>query len=538
METRQKLRLILACALYAVVSVLEIGTAYFSAKIIECAEMGNGAHMWRMVLVTCVLVVLTYLGIVAATAARLAFVANGTVRMRDEIMGSLFRRPLRSFRGENDAYYLSLLGADVDIYGLEKLNLIPYLFGSAASILSAAVMLWSLNPWLFAIGVLLSVLPLATSKLFTNATQKRKKAVSQTAQEYTGVLKEGIEGYTAIRMGAGQQSFLERFHAVSARRQRAYSASALANTMSMQTLYIMAGLLNIACLGVGGYLALQGQLTIAMLYAASSYSTSLSNSFSNITEYVVTIRSTQKVTEKLFQERDTSLPQGGDLPQDVPPIIEYENVSFAFGERQLYKDFHYHFAPGGCYAVVGESGSGKSTLMKLLLRYYDDYTGVIRLAGHDIREISEDVIYEMVGVVDQSPFLFNASLYENITLFGSAPAKDSEEYRQLLRSLNLTGLAQRVGDAPLGDFGDNISGGERQRINIARAVRKHPKVMVFDEPATGLDPENVALIERFIFGRTDMTRIVITHNWDETYLRGFDGVIPIGRKDSTPEFLR
>ena len=80
----------------------------------------------------------------------------------------------------------------------------------------------------------------------------------------------------------------------------------------------------------------------------------------------------------------------------------------------------------------------------------------------------------------------------------------------------------------MGDFGDNISGGERQRINIARASRSHPAILSFDEPTTGLDPENVALIDQFIFDRKDITRIVITHNWAESYLSRFDQVVKIG----------
>lgn len=101
-----------------------------------------------------------------------------------------------------------------------------------------------------------------------------------------------------------------------------------------------------------------------------------------------------------------------------------------------------------------------------------------------------------------------------------------------MHQLNLTTVAQRVGDAPLGDFGDNISGGERQRINIARALRRHPKILIFDEPTTGLDPENVAMIDEFIFNLQGVTRIVISHNWAEEYLGRFDDVVKIGNRNS------
>ena len=185
--------------------------------------------------------------------------------------------------------------------------------------------------------------------------------------------------------------------------------------------------------------------------------------------------------------------------------------------------------------MVGESGSGKSTLVKLLLKYYDDYQGTISLAGQDIRQLSEREVYKLVGVVDQSPYLFNASLYENITLFSGQPGQGSEEYQALVQKLNLTALAERVGDVPLGDFGDKISGGERQRINIARALRLDPKILVFDEPTTGLDPENVEMINEFIFDLQGVTRIVVSHNWSEDYLGRFDGVIRIGSGKSSEQ---
>lgn len=172
--------------------------------------------------------------------------------------------------------------------------------------------------------------------------------------------------------------------------------------------------------------------------------------------------------------------------------------------------------------------------MKLFLKYYDTYSGVIRLNGRDIRELSEEDIYQQAVVIDQSPWLFNASLYENITMCSGKPDKDTEEYRELLAAMNLTALAERVGDNPLGDFGDKISGGERQRISLARALRNRVKLIIFDEPTTGLDPENVQLINDFIFSQKGITRIVISHDWSEDYWKRFDKVIRIGEREPVP----
>ena len=528
MTKRSKLLLVLACTMYALFSVLETLCVYFLAKIMECAERGDLQAMGRTVALTLGLWALTYLLTAAGTIVRLAFLSDSILSLRSDIIQSILRRPLQSFRGQNDGYYINLLSADVDLYSQDRLNLIPFAFACVSAVVSAAAMLFMLNRWLFLAGVALSLLPVATSNLFTNATRKRKTQMSQATESYMNVLREGIEGYEAIRMGGGQEPFTERFRAASARKQRAYSASAAANQISFTVLCSMSSLLNIACMGIGGYLAVQGQLSASMLFAACSYFTGLSNGFTNMLEYVINIRSTKNLAEKLTAERTVPASQGSAAVHDDAPLVAYDNVSFSFGERQLYRDLSCEFRPGGCYAVVGESGSGKSTLTKLLLKYYDGYTGAITLGGQDIRTLPEDELYRTIGTVSQTPFLFNASLYDNITFFSRTPAQDSEAYRQLLSDLNLTALAQRVGDASLGDFGDNISGGERQRICIARTIRNHPPILIFDEPTTGLDPENVALIEEFIFRHRSATRIVISHNWDPAYLDRFDGVVRIG----------
>jgi len=140
--------------------------------------------------------------------------------------------------------------------------------------------------------------------------------------------------------------------------------------------------------------------------------------------------------------------------------------------------------------------------------------------------VPESDIYGIIGVVNQSPFLMNDTLENNVTMFDG----DNADIAPLLAELSLTALAERVGDTPLGDFGDNISGGERQRISIARTLRKKPRIIIFDEPTTGLDPENTLLINDYIFSLKGITRIVISHDWDDDYLARFDDIIRLSRE--------
>ena len=517
----------LACFLYAAQPVLFVWIAYVNGHLIDCVTTADMDGLLRSALLSAGLTVVSYGMDAAMMSSRLAVIADGEMGLKTGIVGSLLRRPLQKFREEPDAYWLNLLTTDVELFR-QYLRYIPLLFTSAASILAASWMLLRMHPLLLLTAVIAAAIPLAVMKPFTKLGTKCANAYSKAAEGYTGVLKETIEGCEIIRAAGAESAFLDRCAAAGRSRQRAWSKNELVGNMTFQTLLSVASLASVACTVLGGWLTVRGVMTVGMLVAAQTYFVNISNYFSNLTGYIVEIRASKKIREKLRGQMDVPCPGDSGLPLAPRPEVVYDNVSFALGGRQLYSGLSARFAPGGCYAVVGESGSGKSTLIKLLLKYYDGYQGTISLAGQDIRRLSEREVYKLVGVVDQTPYLFNASLYENITLFSGRPGQDMEEYRALIQKLHLTALAARVGDAPLGDFGDKISGGERQRINIARALRREPKILVFDEPTTGLDPENVQMINEFIFALQGVTRIVVSHDWSEEYLGRFDGVIMIG----------
>lgn len=534
LTSKGKRLMVLACFLYAAQSVLLAVVTYVNGRVIDRVIAADWDGLLRTALLSAGLVLVSYGMDAAMRSSRLAMIADGEVGLKTGIMRNLLHRPLQTFRAEPDAYYLNLLTTDVEMFQT-YLQYIPLFFTSAAAILSASWMLLRMHPLLLLAAIISAAIPLVVMKPFTTLGTKCTNAYSKSAEGYANVLKENIEGCEIIRAGAAEEAFQQRYAAVSRDRQRAWSKKSFVGNMTFQTLLTVASLSSTACTILGGWLTIRGVMTVGMLTAAQMYFINISNYFSNLTDYIVEIRASKKIREKLQGQMDLPCSADSNLPLSAQPEVAYEAVSFAFGDRQLYSGLTQRFAPGGCYVVVGESGSGKSTLLKLLLKYYDGYQGTISLGGQDIRQLSEKEVYELVSVVDQNPYIFNASLYENITLFGGQPGQDSEEYRALLKKLNLTALAQRVGDVPLGDFGDSISGGERQRINIARALRRNPKILIFDEPTTGLDPENITMINEFIFNLQGVTRIVVSHNWSEDYLGRFDDVIRIGSRKSTAQ---
>ena len=506
-----------------------------SAQILEEAQVGNAQGMLHYALLALLLYIALVLQSLLSGWLNNRFLAAQVVSLRDAMLSCILHRPARRVRRESDAYYLNLFNTDVETWRNDYLFNVVTICTEVMWVLSTAWALLRMNPWLCAAALVTAVVPFLFQKIFTQWVTRAKNRFSKASENYDGVLKETLEGYEAIHADNHPQAAQDRFHAANLGREKARAYSNMVSRVDSTYFGFVTNVSTVVCFLLGGYLVLRGRLSAPLMIAAEYFFSNIAAAVGLVQTYIIEMRGTKDIRAKLEREMSEPAETGSAVCDpsalcgaSTPAALAYEEVSFSFGERQLYENFSCSFAPGGCYAIVGESGSGKSTLTKLLLKYFEGYTGKITLAGQDIKDLSEEEIYKVVGVVSQSPFLFNVPLYENITMFTSDPPQGSAEYEKLLADLNLTDLARRVGDSPLGDFGDNISGGERQRINIARALRSHPAILIFDEPTTGLDPENVALIDQFIFDRKDVTRIVITHNWAESYLSRFDQVVRIG----------
>ena len=181
------------------------------------------------------------------------------------------------------------------------------------------------------------------------------------------------------------------------------------------------------------------------------------------------------------------------------------------------------FEAGKAYAIVGASGSGKSTLLHLLTTPGEACEGQILLDGTPLQEISSDALYEAVSVIEQNVFVFNASIRDNITMFRSFPpaALAQANHRAHLEQL----LAERGEDYLCGENGSGLSGGEKQRISIARSLLKHASVLLADEATAALDAQTAHQVTDDILSLSGVTRIVVTHTLEQAALRRYDGIL-------------
>ncbi|MFW2405812.1 MAG: ABCB family ABC transporter ATP-binding protein/permease, partial [Gammaproteobacteria bacterium] len=222
--------------------------------------------------------------------------------------------------------------------------------------------------------------------------------------------------------------------------------------------------------------------------------------------------------ERLFALLDVA-PKIVDAP-DAQPLrlaesrVTFQDVSFGYrSDRPILKDVSFTIEPGQKIAIVGASGAGKSTIVKLLFRFYDVTGGSISLDGQEIRSVTQDSLRQQIGIVPQDTVLFNDTIFENIR-YGRPDASD-KEVNDAIRLAHLNDFIESLpdgGDTQVGERGLKLSGGEKQRVAIARTILKRPPIMVFDEATSSLDSRSEqAILAALREIAEEHTSLVIAH---------------------------
>ena len=267
----------------------------------------------------------------------------------------------------------------------------------------------------------------------------------------------------------------------------------------------------------GGYQIIEGTMTIGTMVAFMAYQTRLLSPIQNLMGLTSSLASARVSLGRIFELMDTPpevLEQKDALRlTSVRAAIRLENVSIRYDRHPVLRDVSLEIQGGSFCAVLGPSGVGKSTLADLLVRYLDPDQGRVLIDGTDIRKISLEDLRREVVLVDQSPFLFNASIAENIG-YGFPGATQ----RMIEEAAGAAGLSEFIARLPegyqtlTGERGLAVSVGERQRIALARALLRRPSVLILDEPTAALDADTESLVASNLRGALGGgTLIVITH---------------------------
>ncbi|MDO5725003.1 MAG: ABC transporter ATP-binding protein [Tissierellia bacterium] len=280
-----------------------------------------------------------------------------------------------------------------------------------------------------------------------------------------------------------------------------------------------------AAIAIGVFFIFKGEMTVPLLFAGIQIIGNIMNPIASLFQRYAWIVSTKPIMDK-HSKLVSSTSKEYKIGENIDGIkdINIQNLNFSFGERKIINDLSFCFEKGKKYVILGESGSGKSTFLKLLMGYFEDYSGKILYSNKDLKNINYSSLYNQISVLHQNLFLFEDTLENNIKLYKPV---DNFLYDKAIDMANLRQVKERLkkNDSLIRDNGTNLSGGEKQRIAIARCLVNQTELLFIDEATANLDPENSRIFYNIITKLPNTTCIAITHERDRDILNCFDEIL-------------
>ena len=526
---KANLKYLILSILFALLSTVSF---YFitrnMGKVVDAAGAGNFEIIKESSLYALLFIVLWVFTSYLMLNSSNNFSNNVALSLNRDYCRAVFLMPTAIYDKKSNDYYINLMNEDLNILRRDYFLTLSHFASYVIQAIVFLVGLFLISPYFCALSLVFSLLPFFISKFVTKKLQKLQMEVSQSNEEKFGGIKEIVFGSHTIKQSGNEETFINRYLKVLGKNLSTIKESNIKMNIFNQSMRGVGLLSQLVILSLGALLILKGTVTTGDLIMSMFFITSVSDAVGNAIEMYNNIKSTKGVGDKFLNmlKNNEELPKGRALALEAGKVkdgVSVNNFSFAFGDRDIFKNFSYELADGGSYAVIGESGSGKSTFARLLTKELDGYKGEVTVYGQDLNDISEKSLFESVAVVPQEAMIFKDSLFNNITMYDSSIKEDSDEYKEIIKKLNLEGLAKKEKEGTLDVL--QASGGEKERISIARAMIRKPKILILDEPTTGLDPDNAREVKKVITNLDGVLRLVITHDYDEEYLKKFDGVI-------------
>lgn len=268
----------------------------------------------------------------------------------------------------------------------------------------------------------------------------------------------------------------------------------------------------------------KGLITAGEIGAIIQLSNYIIDPVTTIPANVISIKSVEmemKRIDKMIAKKNTNSKEREKFKLDNQ--ISIKDLSFKYGDNEVLKGISLDLEKGKKYAIVGESGSGKSTIANILLRRLDYENGSVKFDDTELKCIDEDDFYSNISLVSQNVFLFNDTLKNNVCLYNDYSQSDFERSIEKSKLNSVIEDLEEKENTVLGEYGTSLSGGEKQRVSISRALIKNSSFVIMDEATSSLDIKTARAIENTLLS-LNQTVLVITHRIDESILKKYDKI--------------
>ena len=395
---------------------------------------------------------------------------------------------------------------------------LPDLLSNILIVILVAIMIFLINPILAAISLIPIPLILFVTMKFSGKVHALFKRNQEVLAEVNGKVQDNISGIREIQSFGREK---EEYMSMKEYCKRYSFVNVRANFVAsifFPTIEFLTSVGSVLVMGIGGTLALKDVLSVSDVVGFFMYLSLFYSPIAALSRIIEDMQNAfaggHRVLSILDMESEIKDSENAEDIGRANGEMEFDHVSFYYNENEpVLKDISFKIDAGKMVAFVGATGVGKSTIVSLMERFYDPVSGSVRLDGKDIRDITVKSLRENISMVLQDVFLFNGSIYDNIS-YGN-PSANREDIIKAAETARVSDFVCKMPDGYdtiIGERGVRLSGGQKQRIAIARAVLKNSPILILDEATSAVDNETEALIQQAIDELSkNRTVIVIAH---------------------------
>ena len=427
---------------------------------------------------------------------------NVTYNLRKSISAKIHKMPLKYFESKTTGEVLSRITNDVDTISQSLDQGLTQMISSFTLAIGVVVMMFSIN----VLMTLVTLLIIPLSFVFVMIIVKKSQKYFIKQQEYLGELNGQVEevysGHDIVKLFNGEETATKEFKRINKKLYNTAWKSQFLSTMMHPIMTFIGNIGHVVVSILGGWLVIKNSIQVGDILSFTQYVRSFTQPLAQAAQVMNLLQSLAASAERVFEflEEEEEIPtiKNPVSTEKLKGTITFENVKFGYNEDQIViNNFNAKIKPGMKIAIVGPTGAGKTTIVKLLMRFYDVFSGSIKIDGHNIKDFDRSELRSVFGMVLQDTWLYSDTVRENIR-YGKLNATD-EEVETAAIAAHVDHFIRTLPDGYdmiINEESDNISGGQKQLLTIARVILNDPKVLILDEATSSVDTRTEILIQQ------------------------------------------
>lgn len=423
-------------------------------------------------------------------------------KLRNKLSKKINKLPMKYFDSKTHGEVLSIVTNDIDTLSQALNQSITTIITGIATIIGICIMMISINiPMTIA-----AILMVPICLLLVGSVVKRSQKYFAMQQDYLGHINGHVEeiygGHDIVKAFNGEGKAINKFNEINETLYHSAWKSQFLSTTMHPIMQFIGNLGYVVISILGGYMVVKDKIKVGDILSFTQYVRTFTSQIAQLAQVMNNVQSAIAASERVFEflslEEEKEV-EGVALSTDgLEGNIEFRNVCFGYNKNKtIINNFSAKVKDGQKIAIVGPTGAGKTTIVKLLMRFYELNSGKILIDGKDITKFERSDIRKLFGMVLQDTWLFNGTIKDNLK-YGKLDAADNE-IRNVCKTASVDHFIRTLPDGydmVLNEEADNISGGQKQLLTIARVILKDPKILILDEATSSVDTRTEILIQK------------------------------------------